>query len=186
MEFPEHPFWDFALDVYRREGVGAACLHLQDRHGVDVNVMLFCLWLGASGRGVMTGDELQALNAATANWHRNVVRRLRAVRQVLKDGFADAPEDLCERLRGQVQAVEIDSEHLEQLMMAAAVDRPPTADDQADDAGARAASLNFDLYLDDLGIAFEPADAVQFAHILGQTFPGLSPGRALDLAEVLM
>ena len=31
MDFPAHPFWDFALDVYRRPGVSDACLALQER-----------------------------------------------------------------------------------------------------------------------------------------------------------
>ena len=51
VSFPEHPFWDFSLSVYSTEGVPAACLVLQDHHQVDVNVILFCCWLGASGRG---------------------------------------------------------------------------------------------------------------------------------------
>lgn len=38
--FPDHPFWDFSLEVYPREGVGAACLALQARHEIDVNVLL--------------------------------------------------------------------------------------------------------------------------------------------------
>lgn len=186
MDFPDHPFWDFSLEVYHREGVGAACLHLQESHGIDVNVMLFCLWLGASGRGVMSPAELGALQGAVDDWHRVVVRGLRAVRTALKTGFPDVPEKMRESVRGEVQAAEIDSEHLEQLLLAAAVDRPVADEGAGQEERAANGAANFDLYLDSLGLAFEPADTVQFAHILGQAFEGLSPARALDIAEALM
>jgi len=186
MDFPDHPFWDFSLEVYHREGVGAACLHLQARHGIDVNVMLFCLWLGHSGRGVMTDEELGALRAATDQWHDVVVRGLRKIRTSLKEGFPETPEGLRETLRGSIQTAEINSEHLEQLLLAGAVERPAAAEggplgDRAADGGR-----NFGLYLDELGIAFEPSDSVHFAHILRQAFPGLAPEAALDIAETLM
>ncbi|MDH3241809.1 MAG: TIGR02444 family protein [Alphaproteobacteria bacterium] len=186
MDFPDHPFWDFSLEVYHREGVGAACLHLQARHGIDVNVMLFCLWLGHSGRGVMTDQDLRALRAATDQWHEVVVRGLRKIRTSLKTGFQETPEGLRETLRGSIQAAEINSEHLEQLLLAAAVDRPAGAGDAPLADRAADGGRNFGLYLDSLEIAFQPADCVHFAHVLGQAFPGIAPEAALDIAETLM
>ena len=50
-QFPDHPFWDYSLDVYMQDKVGAACIDLQERYQLDVNVLLFCLWFGASDRG---------------------------------------------------------------------------------------------------------------------------------------
>ena len=132
---------------------------------------------------------MDALREVGDKWNNDVVKGLRAVRQGLKTDFPDfrnVPESLRENLRAQVQATEIDAEHLEQLLLAGAIDRPAaegalTAEKRAGDANA-----NFKLYLDTLGVIFEPADTVNFAHILGQAFPGLSPERALDLAEVAM
>lgn len=185
MDFPEHPFWDFAIDVYGREGVSRACLHLQEKHGIDVNVMLFCLWLGETGRGVLSDDEMAAVKAISDKWQGDVVRNLRTVRRVLKDGFPEAPDGLRNSLRAEVQGVEIDSEHLEQLLLADAVDRGP-GDDAPPAQRAGDASRNFARYASALERAFEPSDTVNFAHILGQTFRGLSPDEALDLAELLL
>ena len=39
--------WEFSLDFYARPGVSAALIELQDRAGLDVNLILFALWLGA-------------------------------------------------------------------------------------------------------------------------------------------
>lgn len=44
-----NPFWNFSLDHYKQEGVQAACLHLQDSFGADVNLVLYCLWLARQG-----------------------------------------------------------------------------------------------------------------------------------------
>ncbi|MFL1876565.1 DUF2390 domain-containing protein, partial [Hansschlegelia beijingensis] len=38
---------DFAVATYGGDGVQAACLTLQDAHGLDVNVVLFAAWAGA-------------------------------------------------------------------------------------------------------------------------------------------
>ncbi|MEE9251196.1 MAG: TIGR02444 family protein, partial [Alphaproteobacteria bacterium] len=93
MKFPRDPCWDFALAVYRREGVEEACLALQERHGIDVNVLLFCCWLGQSGRGALSGDEMARTLAAVKQWHGAVVGGLRAVRGVLKGGLGTAPRE---------------------------------------------------------------------------------------------
>jgi uncharacterized protein (TIGR02444 family) len=186
MKFPDHPFWDFALGVYRSEGVPPACLNLQERHGIDVNLMLFCLWLGHSGRGRLDGAEMAQVIAASDLWHRKVVKSLRFVRRALKDGFTEAPEELRQQLRAQVQATEIDAEHLEQLILAAAVPREPlSADAPLAERGADAVA-SFGIYLNTLSATIEPRDAVDLAHILGKAFKGLAPDAALDLAEVLM
>jgi len=186
MQFPDHPFWDFALSVYKSEGVPAACLNLQERHSLDVNMLLFCLWLGASGRGVLAEEEVLSVMAATDRWHRTVVKGLRLVRRALKDGFEEAPEELRVQLRAQVQATEIDAEHLEQLMLAAQVQRDVTLEDAPLVTRAADSVSNVAAYFRAIDVHFEPRDAVDFAHILGKGFSGLPPDTALDLSENLM
>ena len=61
-DFLPHPFWNFSLEIYSGEGVAEACLDLQERRGCDVNILLFCCWLGASGRPTLTADRLRALD----------------------------------------------------------------------------------------------------------------------------
>ena len=86
MKIPPSAFWDFSLAVYPREGVESACLELQERHGLDVNLVLFCCWVGASGRGVIEEDDLDRLLAATEPWQKEVVWPIRGVRRRLKQG----------------------------------------------------------------------------------------------------
>ena len=55
---PKSVFWDFSLAVYGKPGFPQAAIALQDRHGLNVNMLLFCLWAGANGR-LLAGEETE-------------------------------------------------------------------------------------------------------------------------------
>lgn len=168
-EFPEHPFWDFSLSVYMSDGVGTACLELQDAHELDVNVLLFCMWLGASGRGPLSAAEMKTVTGAVHEWHHDVVRELRAVRVRMKGGMPPAPDDLSESLRQRIQKAEIDCEHTEQLMLAGAIDKTPD-DSRAESTRLADAVANIAVYFDAFGGAATDADRANIAHMLGMAF----------------
>ena len=184
MDFPSHPFWDFALDVYRRPGVSDACLALQERDHVDVNLLLFVCWVGASGGGRLSRDEIERCRDTVAAWHDTVVKPLRGVRRTLKAGLGTAPVELSEALRRAIQAREIDAEHIEQLMLVAAVPRQPNAQvpltTRLDDASRNA--LN---YLAVLNATVDAAAKGNLAVILGAAFSDAAPSAvAAALAAV--
>ena len=90
-----------------------ACLHLQSRHDLDVNLVLFAAFVGAERREILTPSNLEAARALVETWHREVIRPLRAVRKRLKTGPSPAPNDSTARLRRKVQQVEIEAELIE-------------------------------------------------------------------------
>ncbi|MDP6885033.1 MAG: TIGR02444 family protein, partial [Rhodospirillales bacterium] len=102
--FPDDPFWDFSLATYDRPGVAAACLGLQDRHGIDVNMVLFCCWAGASGAGMVDPAAMAAALNAALPWQRDVVVPLRRIRRDLKGAGQTGA-----RLRRHVASAEIDA-----------------------------------------------------------------------------
>lgn len=124
MQFPDHPFWDFSLATYGRDGVAEACLALQEMHGADVNILLFCAWAG--GNGVrLDRAQIEAVCEAVRGWHEEVVRPLRSVRRRLKSPLDGSPlSELQVALRARIQKIEIDAEHIEQLRLAAIADAP--------------------------------------------------------------
>jgi uncharacterized protein (TIGR02444 family) len=183
--FPDHPFWDFSIAVYGRDGVARACLLLQDAHGVDVNLLLYCCWIGASGGGRLGVDGMAQAAEAVAVWHGEVVRYLRALRKRLKGGFDGAPDDLTERVRQRIAAVEIDAEHVEQLMLAAVA--PAGADAGVDiEAGAQDAAANIASYGAAKRLAWRAEDAAHLAALLTGGFPDLAPERARELAAAIV
>ena len=109
-------FWDFSVGAYRKPGVADACLALQERHGLDVNVLLFCCWFGRT-RGVMDEPLWKRVLAFSEAWADNVVRPLRAVRTWMKHTGCTQPEvsnDECMRLREEVKRTELKAERLQE------------------------------------------------------------------------
>jgi uncharacterized protein (TIGR02444 family) len=181
LDWPVNPFWDYALELYRRQGVEAACLELQQRHGLDVNVVLFCCWLGQ--RGIEVDEAALGRIADTAEaWQEDFVRPLRTVRSRLKAALTEPrPASIPARwpefaaaLRQRVLALEIDGERLEQLLLAElAAELAPTAA-----PGVALASANLGRYW-----RFAAPDRAALAMLLGAAFPEVLPGEiatALD------
>jgi len=124
MQFSDHPFWDFSLATYGRAGVADACIALQEAHGADVNILLFCAWAGRNGVR-LDRAQIEAACGAVRGWHDEVVRPLRSVRRRLKSPLdGSPPSELQLALRARVQKIEIDAEHIEQLRLAALADAP--------------------------------------------------------------
>jgi len=154
-EFPDHPFWPFSLQLYAQPGVAAACLELQDDYGLDVNLVLFSIWCGLRGPGVLQADELSECVTRAGRWQTEVVACIRRVRRTLKADSLGATAELVQAFRPQVQALEIDAEHLEQLLLASIVPL------QRGPRGAAAARLNLAAYLQAAGL--DPQGAVNAA-----------------------
>lgn len=139
-DFPDHPFWDFSLDLYGRPGVARDCLALQDRLDLDVNLLLFACWWALRGGRPLTEAEWRRLIAGSADWRDNAVRRLRALRRFLKP--AGASPDIA-GMHARVKALELDAEHVAQLAIAALHDGPQgTPPPPAGRADACAAALS--------------------------------------------
>ena len=185
---PKSEFWDFSLTVYGRDGVAPACLALQERHGADVNLLLFCCWLAASGRGALTGESLARTAAAVEPWHREIVRGLRALRVRLRAGEAPLPEGadrtfdgFAQELRKKVAAVELEAEHIEQLLLAAAAAAlGPTEAASPQAERARKAARSAKAYLASLGAPLDEADDRDLGTVLAAVFPTLAR-RELEL-----
>jgi len=106
-------FWRFSLAVYASPDVAPACIVLQDRHGKDVNLALFCCWLGASGRGRLTRVALDAADRAVAPWRHDVVERLREARRAIKAAAVPGSENLYTKAK----AVELEAERVLQSIL---------------------------------------------------------------------
>jgi uncharacterized protein (TIGR02444 family) len=149
LPWEETAFWDFSLAVYKREALVAACHGLQDKHGADVNMLLFCCWIGASGRGPLASDDFSHLNEAVSLWQREVVMPLRAARRRLKQPPEALGGQAARSLRDAVAAAELESERLEQVALVEAVERKPVITDL--ERRRRHVAANLANYLDFVG-----------------------------------
>src|SRR5215470_9627038 len=80
----ESPLWRFSLAVYRGAGVQEECLDVQERFGIDVNLLMLCAYVGVAEGAVLTASDVADALDATGAWHSNAVKSLRQVRRTLK------------------------------------------------------------------------------------------------------
>jgi uncharacterized protein (TIGR02444 family) len=146
------PFWRFSLRFYRRSGVADACIALQDGCGVDVNILLFFLWLATAQRCI-SPDAANAVCAKAAPWRDDVVAPLRTLRRRLKEGSALVERGAAELFRTRIKAVELESERLQQEALFALAAGLATADAPTVAAAARANVAAYELAL---GHTFTP------------------------------
>ena len=67
-------FWDFSLAVYGAEAVAPECLSLQDKFGIDVNLLLLCAYVGAVRGVTLTVGDIVAARAEVATGHKDIVK----------------------------------------------------------------------------------------------------------------
>ncbi|MBM3622266.1 MAG: TIGR02444 family protein [Alphaproteobacteria bacterium] len=175
-DFLPHPFWNFSLEVYGGDGAARACLELQERRAVDVNVLLYCAWLGASGRGTVTVEKLRAVIADIARWQTEIIQPARALRQKIKTlggatsgSGADFPAQV-EAARRKAAEAELAAEHVEQLVLAAHAPFSGDRDKPVRDR-LRAAVGNLGVYAVCLGVTPDDRDREAIATILAAAFP---------------
>jgi uncharacterized protein (TIGR02444 family) len=127
------------MNVYRRAGVSEATILLQDRGGVDVNVLLLAAFVGALGGRAFGPRDVRAAVDRVGQWQRVVVTPLRAIRRQLKDGPPPAPGPTTTALRDKIKQIELDAEMIELDELAEFATQPggpPAESDPAERATA--------------------------------------------------
>jgi len=109
---PAEDFPAFAAGLYSRPAVAETVLHWQDRHGADVNLLLFACW-HALFRGHMPDALLTQALQLSRQWQHRVIQPLRQCRRDMKhwprdSGIRKTPGH--EALREQIKAAELAAE----------------------------------------------------------------------------
>ncbi len=115
----DQSFWTFSLTVYSATGVAEECLALQDECGIDINLLLFCAYIGSGGSAI-SAEQVRHSRTVVQSWQQNIVMPLRNVRHALKhrsDEQWHAVLASSETLRTKVKAVELESECIEQALL---------------------------------------------------------------------
>ena len=167
--------------------MSAACTDLQDRKGISVNVLLYCVWAASAGYGRVESDELARVMAAMKSWHESVVEPLRGVRIRLKEpdlvaGHGPAVAAPAAILREDVKNAELASEHIEQNIIETTLTRAPQPVESEDGQAAQGAA-NVRAYFEAAGALLESADSAGLADLYRAAWPTLAPEAAAALAR---
>ena len=161
------PIWDFVLKFYGRAGVSEACVSLQDSVGIDVNMVLFLMWMAGQGRAVAT-DDVKTVSERSRGWQHEVVVPIRGVRRLLKANAPLVDADAAAAYRKKVQAVELEGEQLQLNAMAALAQSFKTATVPAPGA----ARGNLEAFQQALGKQFPQGAVDTFVRALTEVVDG--------------
>ncbi len=170
-----HPFWRFSINLYRHKAAEQACQQLNNRHGLNINIILFCCWAAVEGYGRLDRSDYQRAFAATNRWHEMVTLELRKLRKLVKQyGSADLS------LYNDAFEDEFAAEQTEQLMLADTLMRPPlqkrNTPQRLTDAFA-----NLVTYLKLLQVHPDDTDYAAIYSLLGFIFADIERGRMIKL-----
>lgn len=110
------PFWTFSLAVYGDSRVQQECLDLQDRYGVNVNLLLFCAFVGAAHGALLSQADVKQAEGIVRDWHQ-VVESLRAARRAVKSCESQLARADFLSFYQSIKDREIGAEQLEQAML---------------------------------------------------------------------
>jgi len=180
MDFPKSDFWDYTLAIYGKQGFSPAVIALQDRHKLDVDILIFCCWTASTGRGALDAGAIAKAREVADPWQAEVVNALRIIRRRVKDGFKGTPEGLPDGLRKDILGREIDAERIEQMMLEAIAPAVKDAG-KAADAKAKDAAASLGAYLKACNIKADDTDHGHLATVLGSAFPEVGADKARTL-----
>ncbi|WP_262694021.1 TIGR02444 family protein [Kordiimonas aquimaris] len=73
-------FWLFSLNLYGKADIKDACIHLQDNHGADINLILLCCWL--DHKGIELHEALfDSLLQTSTYWQNDILQPARQQRR---------------------------------------------------------------------------------------------------------
>lgn len=107
--------WDFSLDVYAQPEVKSSCLELQDAHGADVNILLWCFWLELEQKKLNI-ERLQNAHDLVSTWVESAIKPLRQMRRELKKHYGTT-DPRIENLRQTIKQAELLAEQQEQWLL---------------------------------------------------------------------
>lgn len=149
-----NPFWTWSVKAYALPGVRQACLSMQDRHGLNVNIILWICWLSQQGR-----NPLPVLDEAIkdiARWNSDMTQPIRNIRQA-------ADRNTQPSLYQKLLDAELEAEKVEQSRL---YDHSAGAD-TADLAPPATAQASLDAY------AYKIDQVIDFKHFLKIVFTPL-------------
>jgi len=151
----ETPFWRFSLHFYRQAGVSNACIALQYDCGVDVNLLLFLLWL-AAGKRQLSVAGVKRLDEAVRGWRDLTIVPIRDARRKLKGAATLVEPQRQEAFRTKIKAIELEAERLQQEALYGLTRSGPLGTEATRGQAARA---NVAAYERAVGVSF-PKQAV--------------------------
>ena len=115
MDYPESALWTYSTNIWTLPDVEDLCIRLQTEYDADVNLLIYCLWLGEAKRR-LNEDDLQVMLDTVKPWQ-TMIKPLRDSRRMMQQQMIAMPGELVEQSIANMKEMEINAEHMAQLAL---------------------------------------------------------------------
>jgi len=115
MEFPDSNLWTHTSQLWTLPEVESICLELQSMYDADVNMLLYCCWIGNKSLS-MNEDDMQTLLDTVTPWQ-TMIKPLRDSRKMMQQQLIAMPSHLVDKTINNMNQMELNAEHMTQLAL---------------------------------------------------------------------
>ncbi|VAW58316.1 hypothetical protein MNBD_GAMMA08-2651 [hydrothermal vent metagenome] len=115
MDFPKSEFWNYSTQIWTLPNVESLCLELQNDHDINVNLMLYCCWVGDKNLN-LNDDDLQILLDTIQPWQ-TMIKPLRDSRKLMQQHLIAMPANMIDQTLENISEMELNAEHMAQLAL---------------------------------------------------------------------
>lgn len=115
MDYPNSEFWNFSTQTWMLPDIEKVCLDLQNEFDVNVNILLYCCWIGNKKLSI-NDDDLQMLLDTTQPWQ-TIIKPLRDSRKMMKQSLLAMPSEMVDQTLNNINEMVLNTEHMEQLAL---------------------------------------------------------------------
>ncbi|MDC0073661.1 TIGR02444 family protein [Alphaproteobacteria bacterium] len=109
----QQEFKNFTIEIYSLPEIKKNLLYLQDNYNLNVNILLFCCWLGIKKNYLITKNELLICYKNSSEWNKSIVKKVRFLRTNLKKFNINQFAKIYEKIK----SLELDLEFIEQELI---------------------------------------------------------------------
>ena len=140
LKYSQTSFWVYSVNYYGRDGASDSLLSLQNRHDLDINLILLALWTGAEMGILLKKEHFAILDAKAYEWRNNIIKPLRSSRQAIKS-FTSMNIGLADDIYQKIKSAELDAEHVAQTFLAGSLSSLPETTTTSDYCHAATSNL---------------------------------------------
>jgi uncharacterized protein (TIGR02444 family) len=159
-------FSEFANQIHSNLQMKNILYHLQERLGMNVNVLLFCCWFACRGCRHLSKKDLQNVINAISPWHDQIVASLQKMLMVSnKINNSDWQKNISVMISDKILL----AKQMEQVILAESIDRLPI--ERSSGQKIADACRSIATYSKELKIGMDQEDAEAIKRLLMHVFP---------------
>ena len=115
MDFPNSELWTYTTQIWALPEVETICLDLQNSYDANVNMLLYCCWVGDKSLN-LNDDDLQTLLDTVQPWQ-TIIKPLRDSRKMMQQQLIAMPADMVDQTVTNMSEMELNAEHMTLLAL---------------------------------------------------------------------